>query len=280
METIATWTASDGYRGLWRHFEPPGTHRADIIYLHGIQSHGGWYGSSCQRLAGLGYRVGFLDRRGSGLNFHHRGDAPSWQRLVADVFEFRQQFVGNPPRPCFLLAVSWGAKVAAAIAARWPWLFQGIILIGPGFFPQVAPPLATRLRILAARLLRPAKQFPIPLNDPELFTATAPAQAFLRDDALALRTATARLLVESVWLDRHLRGLARRLRLPTLLMLGEHDRIIHNGPTRRWVAGWNSPDVTLRVIPGGHHTLEFEADAQSWFSHLAAWLETRALHSG
>jgi len=275
MESLHSWQASDGYRGLWRHFDAVRPRRADLIYLHGIQSHGGWYLQSARWLADHGFRVGFLERRGSGLNFHQRGDAPHWSRLVEDVFEFRQQFVTDPPRPCLLLAVSWGAKIATAAVARWPWLFEGLVLIGPGFFPQVSPSLWTRLCIALASVLRPHQQFPIPLNDPELFTATPAGQDFIRRDPLALHAASARLLVASVLLDRHLRRLAPRLRVPTLLLTAEHDRIIQNMPTRRWLATWASQDVTLREIPGGHHTLEFEPDPQTWFPHLLHWLRQR-----
>jgi alpha-beta hydrolase superfamily lysophospholipase len=194
---------------------------------------------------------------------------------VDDLIEFRQQFVSDPPRPCILLAVSWGAKVATSAAARWPWLFAGLILIGPGFFPKVRPSLADRCLIALSSLLSPRRQFPIPLNDPELFTASFDWQQFIRDDPLALHTATARLLVASVLLDRHLRRLAPSLRVPTLLLTAEHDRIIRNQPTRQWLASWASRDLTLREIPGGHHTLEFEPDINVWFPLLHNWLAER-----
>lgn len=275
MESLQSWRASDGYCGVWRLYEPARPRLADIIYLHGIQSHGGWYRASCRSLAQLGCRVGFLDRRGAGLNFAARGDAPSWQRLVDDVIEFRQQFVTDPPRPCVLLAVSWGAKVATAAVGRWPWLFAGLILIGPGFFPKVRPSLAERCRIALSSLLRPRRQFPIPLNDPVLFTASPDWQQFIRDDRLALRTATARMLVASVLLDRQLRCLAPSLCVPTLLLTAEHDRIIRNKPTRQWLASWASRDLTFREIPGGHHTLEFEPDINGWLPLLQSWLAER-----
>ena len=47
---------------------------ADVVYLHGIVSHGGWYVTSCDHLAANGFQVHFLERRGSGLNPDQRGD--------------------------------------------------------------------------------------------------------------------------------------------------------------------------------------------------------------
>ena len=46
---IRSFTASDGYAWQYRLFkanEP----RGDVVLLHGIQSHGGWYLGTCQWL--------------------------------------------------------------------------------------------------------------------------------------------------------------------------------------------------------------------------------------
>jgi hypothetical protein len=58
-----------------------------------------------------------------------------------------------------------------------------------------------RIGTLFARLVSPRRHFAIPLNDPELFTGNPIFQRFIRDDPLALRTGTARLLVESARMD-------------------------------------------------------------------------------
>src|SRR5262245_31019531 len=106
--TLATFPMSDGYACHYRQYAPKGERRGLVVYLHGIQSHGGWYTASCEYLAAAGWEVLFLDRRGSGLNPHDRGDAPSYARLVDDLAEFVSC---RAPRP-FLVAVSWGGKLA------------------------------------------------------------------------------------------------------------------------------------------------------------------------
>src|SRR5262249_60115565 len=134
-----------------------------------------------------------------------------------------------------LCAISWGGKLAAALPARHPGLVDGLALLCPGFCPRIRPPLGQRLRIFLSRWLRPTRLFPIPLNDPELFTATPHWLEFLRTDPLALRQATARLLIESVRLDFYCRIAARYVSVPVLLQLAEHDRIIDNARTRSFV---------------------------------------------
>jgi alpha-beta hydrolase superfamily lysophospholipase len=275
-ETVETFTAGDGYRWRHRHYPAAGP-RARVVCLHGIQSHSGWYQHSCRRLAQAGYDVSFLDRRGSGLNEQDRGDAPGFRRLLDDIAEFLRPLCGagaKPAAPLFLLAVSWGGKLAAALQRRHPGLADGLALLCPGFCPRVAPSRKERLKILWARLTAPRRLFPVPLNDPELFTATPHWQRFVRDDPLALRRATARLLLESARLDGYLRfWAARAVGAPVLLLLAGHDRIIDNARTRAFVGRFPARDKETHEYPGAHHTLEFEPDPDVWLGDLLRWLD-------
>jgi alpha-beta hydrolase superfamily lysophospholipase len=270
-------TASDGYRFCYRHYPvPPGVPgpRADVVFIHGIQSHAGWYERSSTALSRAGFAVSFVDRRGAGANERDRGDAPGFRRLLDDLAEFlRAVRERHPGRKTFLGAISWGGKLGAALQRRHPGLVDGLALLGPGFCPRVGPSLPQRLAILWSRLVAPRRLFPIPLNDPELFTANPEGQRFIRDDPLGLRQATARLLIESVRLDGYLRVVPPHVRVPVLLLLAEHDRIIDNVPTRRFVERFASADKEVIEYPGAHHTLEFEPDPERFIGDLRRWLE-------
>jgi alpha-beta hydrolase superfamily lysophospholipase len=269
---LRAFTAGDGYVWRYRGYEPAGGRRASVVALHGIQSHGGWYEQSCARLRDAGYAAYLLDRRGCGLNTLDRGDAPSFRRLLDDVAEF----VRTVQRPVYLVGISWGGKLAAALPRRHPALADGLVLIAPGLCPRVRPGPYQRLRILASRFIAPRRLFPIPLNDPELFTANAARQHFIRDDRLALREATARLLFESARMDIYLRFAARHVTAPVLVLLAGHDRIIDNAATRRYVERFHSPYRTVIEYPAAHHTLEFEPGGPPFLTDLLAWLDGRA----
>jgi alpha-beta hydrolase superfamily lysophospholipase len=256
--------ASDGYALAYRHYPARLPVRARVVAIHGIQSHAGWYGRSCQALADASCDVYFLDRRGSGENQIRRGDSPGYRRLVDDVAELIKsvQAKSDATVPLYLMAISWGGKLAVALAERHPNLIDGLILITPGFFPQVAPPLRDKLRIVGARILSPSRLFPIPLNDPELFTKDPHWLTFLRNDQLALHKATARFLISSVHLDRQLERAAQSVRAPVLLFLAGEDRIIDNVRTRRFVESFPTTDRQVIEYPGRAHTLEFENPGQ------------------
>jgi alpha-beta hydrolase superfamily lysophospholipase len=265
---IETFAASDGYPLRYRRYAAQGEPRGEVVCIHGIQSHGGWYGASCEHLAREGWQATFLDRRGSGLNEQARGDTPSWRRLVLDVAEFCRS---RPSKP-FLLAISWGGKIAVTLERLHPGSTRGLVLVAPGLCPRVRPPLRQRLAIAVSRLVNPSRLFAIPLDDPELFTATPRWQAFIRDDPLSLRKATARLLVASVILDVAARRSAEAVVVPALLLLAGRDRIIDNDRTRAYFARLASADKKVIEYPEAHHTLEFEPDPTPFFADVAAWL--------
>jgi alpha-beta hydrolase superfamily lysophospholipase len=278
---IETHIAGDGYRWRSRHYPARGaasrSGQPHVVFIHGVQSHAGWYEYSCTRLSQAGFTVSFLDRRGSGMNEQDRGDTPGFRRLLDDLAEFLHGLRERQPGgKTFLAAISWGGKLAAALQRRHPGLVDGLVLLCPGFFPRVGPSRKQRLAILWSRLVAPRRLFPIPLNDPELFTASPRWQQFIRDDPLSLRQATARFLIESARLDGYLTVVPPHVRVPVLLLLAERDRIIDNAPTRRFVERFASSDKEVIEYPGAHHTLEFEPEPSVFVTDLEHWLERQS----
>lgn len=271
LGTIDVFTASDGYPLHYRHYLPQADRpRGQVLMIHGIQSHGGWYVNSCEHLARAGWEVFFLDRRGSGLNEKARGDAPSYRRLLADIDEFQSANCASKP---FLMAISWGGKLAVALEHLRPTMLAGMILVGPGFCSRMRPTLGEKVGIGLARVFWPWKQFWIPLAVPDLFTATPEWREYIRDDPLSLRKATARLLVESVRLDRLMKRAHASIRLPVLLLLSGRDLIIDVKQTRAYVELFPTYDLRVIEYPQAHHTLEFEPDPLPYFRDVERWLE-------
>jgi alpha-beta hydrolase superfamily lysophospholipase len=267
--TLYEFAASDGYRWHYRRFAPPAAPVGRVVFLHGIQSHGGWYPRSCSKIAAAGYEVLFLDRRGCGLNTEKRGDLPSFRRALDDVGEFVRTLPTDKPR--LMGAISWGGKLGVGFQYRHPGLVDGLALLCPGFFPKIRPGLFQRLWIGRCALRAPTRLFPIPLNDPALFTASEGWRAFLRADPYSLHEATARMLFASNSLDIYLRRARKRVKVPTLLLLAELDRIIDNAKTRRFVERFPCAKQVIEY-PGAHHTLEFEPPGHPFVDDLLAWM--------
>ena len=274
---IELFRPSDGTEFYIRRYSPPVPPRGRLVVLPGARSHGEWYVRSARAFAAAGYLVTLLDRRGAGLNTSRRGDAPGFRRLLDDVGEFiTAERRTRADLPTLVMGVSWGGKLAAALPYRWPGRVDGLVFACPGFCPRVRPPLRTRLRIAVARLLRPTALFPIPLNDPELFTTDATWQTFLRTNRHDLHAATARFLAASAALDVYLRRARRQVRCPVLTLLAGRDRVIDNQRTRRFVAGFASRDNQILDYPEAEHTLEFEPPPTCCFvSDVLNWANRR-----
>lgn len=274
---ISSFLTSGGYKLHYRHFQPVGMSKGTIVFIHGIQSHGGWYETSCKKFAQAGYRVLFLDRRGSGLNEVSRGDSPSFRTLLDDLKEFlqyqRKEIAGATP--LILGAISWGGKIAFGLEIRIANLVDGFILLAPGFCPKVHPTRKERFFIALGSLFSPRRLFNIPLNDPELFTSNPAAQKFLKEDPLALRKATARFLLDSVRLDFYLRIFRTKISKPILLLIAGQDKIIDNEKTIAFVKRFASGSLTVRDYPEAHHTFEFEPEPQKHIEEIEEWLQAQ-----
>jgi alpha-beta hydrolase superfamily lysophospholipase len=274
---IASFVTSGGYKLHYRHFQPVGMSKGTIVFIHGIQSHGGWYETSSNKFAQAGYRVLFLDRRGSGLNEVSRGDSPSFRTLLDDIKEFlqyqRKEIAGATP--LILGAISWGGKIAFGLEIRMASLVDGFILLAPGFCPKVHPTRKERFFIALGSLFSPRRLFNIPLNDPELFTSNPVAQKFLKEDPLALRKATARFLLDSVRLDFYLRIFRTKISKPILLLIAGQDKIIDNEKTIAFVKRFASGSLTVKEYPEAHHTFEFEPEPQKHIEEIEEWLQAQ-----
>lgn len=271
---LRQWNMSDGYVLRGRVWSGSGRHATRaIIYLHGIQSHGGWFEWSASLLAARGCPVILPDRRGSGLNETERGDIPSRDRWLRDLDELAAWTEREFGVAGFdLVGVSWGGKLALAWALRHPGRVTRLLLIAPGFFPAVDLSFRERLHVARALLAGGNKSFRIPLDDPTLFSENPQGIEFIGHDPLKLEHASARFLWHSRVLDRRLLHTpAARLRAKTLLILAENDRIIRNRPTETFIRRLGGSRAHVVTLPGAAHTLEFDADATRFRECLERW---------
>lgn len=268
--------ASDGYELQTAVWPAAGEPKGQVVVLHGVQSHSGWYHRLGETLSAAGYSTSFPNRRGSGPHQQDRGHAPSASRLVDDIAEWIEHLKRDAPAlPVALAGISWGGKLAVLTAARRPELVDALTLICPGLLPRVGVSLAEKLRIARAVVFNRRKTFPIPLADPALFTDDPEKQEFIRDDPLSLRRATAGLLFASFVIDRRVSRAPGKVRQPSLLMLAAKDRIVDNARTLAYFNRIAATDRRVIDYPDGCHTLEFDPDPDQYARDLIDWLDVR-----
>ncbi len=263
---------SDGYRtSAYVHAQAHAVKNAPVVYLHGIQSHPGWFVGSAASMGKGGWEVWQVTRRGSGLNRRDRGDAPSAGQLLADVETACRaaEREGDADR-VHLVGVSWGGKLAGCYAgwADRTVKLASLTLIAPGIVPRVDVAGLTKLAIGLSLLVCPRRRFDIPLSNVELFTDNPSMREYLRRDSCRLHRATARFLRISRSLDGMLRRSPVRPDFPVTLILAGRDRIIDNARTQESTARLAGEHLEVRQLEGAH-TLDFEPDPQPLYQALA-----------
>lgn len=248
----------------------PGHAIADVICLHGIVSHGGWYESSCAHLATCGFQVHALERRGSGLNPEDRGDIGDWTTWLSDVTTYLRRFPDDRPR--ILVGISWGGVLATALARRHADLFSGFALICPGLFSYKAANWGQRVALrIAARVGLSRFKVQVPLQDPALFTNSVEGKRYVSTDPLALREITIRFANCNLELGQYAVEDPGAIQIPVLLMLASKDPVTNNAATREFVDRIGNHDRTIIEYSEASHTLEFEEDPSQYFHDLAEW---------
>ncbi len=289
---ITTVTQADGYEGAARVFEPdtdkipreglahrpepaqwqPKDRRA-ILFLHGIQSHGGWFLQTCERLRRPGHTVLAPDRRGSGLNQTDRGHCDSPDQLIADVDRCTDWLAAKTAiTPIDIVTVSWSGKLALAYAAKYPDKVRSLALITPGLYARVDVSLKEKISLGVNGLIKSRRLHEIPLNDPRLFTANPAMIQFIENDPLKLTHATASFFITSTRLDLTVRKITPQISVPVYLFLAGRDRIIHNEkiinllrPILSPLPGTTEPN---RLYPDAEHTLDFETEPDTYFRDI------------
>ncbi len=205
---VETQRASDGYPiqvTVWPVLEPTRL-RGRLVVLHGVQSHGGLV--STTRPDPGRRRLRDALSRPSRLRGEPAGPRPC---SLGSPTRGRYRRVDRDPSragsrgPAGCGRDQLGGKIAILAAAAYPKQVDALALICPGLQPRVDVSRRERLQIAWAYFTNRRKTFPIPLSDPELFTASPAGQRFIAADRLGLHAGTAGLLAASHFIDLRLR---------------------------------------------------------------------------
>ena len=265
----AVWLrTSDGVRIRGAHW--PGGDRGTVLILPGRTEYIEKYGPTAADMVRAGYHALCLDLRGQGL-----ADRPLPDRMKGHVRAFPdyqqdlaalRPLLDGLPRPLFVIghsmggaiglrAVIEGLPVAAAAFSSPMW--------GIRFSPGLAP-MATGLAAVASTLGQGSAY--APSTGPETYLMVAPFEGntLTSDRAtwdwmrrqltlhpeLALGGPTLQWLhagmAEVRWLHRQ-----PAPRVPTLTLLGSHERIVNTDMVRQRMSGWR--EGRLVILPGAEH---------------------------
>ena len=268
---VGQFTTEDNL-GLYYNYWPAlSTGAPCVIYLHGLESHMGWFFNLAEYLNSKGINVYAFDRRGSGLSKESCKDFCS-RYILSDLKTFLSLVKEeHPDSPIFLIGLCLGGKIAASFASSYPDLINGLILISPSFKSKLKFSVTDILSIL----FRPNSLLKIPIED-EMFTSNEKYLKHIKKDELKLHYIPAHHLLEIVKMNGAIKNARRNVRMPILVMLAGIDDVIDTGAVKRWYQDLPSPDKTIKVYEKFHHILTFEEDADLVMEEIAGWIWTRA----
>lgn len=253
--------------------------RGVVLYVHGLQSHAGWLFETGPALARLGVSLYVLDRRGSGASEGERGDTPSAAAWIDDhlaaMQEVRSRHAGVP---LLLLGQSFGGALAAAVAVDPRSIADGLVLCSPSLGQwRVRVGDDERRALRTDRSAGPPR--PSSLKD-EQYTSDPRYLAFLRDDALLVRSVTPRFTAAAIDLEELALGDARpALRVPSVLVLPREDAVIDLAAARAAYHTYAGGEGAVVELPATEHYLEFGRCRSTLWRLVAVLAETSCLGS-
>jgi acylglycerol lipase len=242
-----------------------------VIYLHGLESHMGWFLNLAEFLNLKNINVYAFDRRGSGLNKNSSRNFSS--RYMSSDLKIFIDLVkkDHPGSGIFLIGLCLGGKIAVDFFSYHRDCLDGLILISPSLKTKLKFSLSDKFSIL----FRPNSILKVPIKD-AMFTSNEKWLKYIEKDSLRLRYIPAQHLLEIAKMERHLVKASGNIRLPVLLMLAGIDEIIDTAGVKRWYEKLPSPDKTLKFYKDYHHLLTFEENAALVMEDIAVWIKKRA----
>lgn len=241
------------------------------IYLHGLESHTGWFSNLAEYLNSKGINVYAFDRRGSGLN--KAASRNFYSRYLASDLKIFLDLVSkeHPGSKIFLIGLCLGGKIAVDFFYYHQNCLDGLILISPSLKNRLKFSLYDKLSIL----FRPHSMLKVPIKD-TMFTSNEEHLRYIGSDSLRLRHIPAQHLLEIAKMGRHLKAASGNIKLPVLLMLAGIDEIIDTRSCKSWCEKLPSKDKMIKFYKDYHHILTFEPKAVEVMEDIAVWINKRA----
>jgi alpha-beta hydrolase superfamily lysophospholipase len=163
----------------------------------------------------------------------------------------------HPGLPLVLLGHSMGGLVVTAyLLERKGSRPDFVVLSGPAIVPLLDPNDRT---IDPTRLSKDPAVWNAYLSDPLVLRERVDPELFVR-------------LAEGIQL---LPGRAHEIDVPLLLIHGDADRLCSAEGAAMYVRQASSPDLEVRIYPGGRHEMFNEVEREQVLADVWAWLDSR-----
>lgn len=266
--------ASDEADVPYRLWTPAGEQRAIVLLLHGASDYSGAYDEIGPLLTSRGFVAFAYDQRGFGATAS-RGKWIGRHRMILDVQDalkfLRKRF--DPTLPVFIIGESMGAAIAVRGAPQIPDL-AGIVLSAPGAVAGGVRRATLALMIRAMRFAAPG--WGLSLERLTISDLNASGAIRLLSDPMVLRAIRPEMLFGLLRLSASAIDRARKVKVPTLTMVGTQDEILRIACIKQLHKGLKGPKTWAVFEDGPHMLLHWEHRARV-VERVVSWIDARLL---
>jgi alpha-beta hydrolase superfamily lysophospholipase len=250
-----------------------------IVIVHGLGEHAGRYARAAARLNASGWGVVGYDQRGHGASPGARGRIAAPDDLPADLAAVIDDVRRGSPRRVVVLGHSLGGLVAARFVAAglesprpaWQRDVDALVLSSPALDIGMTGPRRALVATLAA--LAPNLGVGNGLDVNAISRDAAVVAGYRADPLVHDRIAPrlARFLADA---GEHVRALAPRWAVPTLLLYAGSDKLVVPAGSAAFAAAAPHGVVTARAFAPLFHEIFNEPERDEVFAVLLGWLDT------
>jgi alpha-beta hydrolase superfamily lysophospholipase len=270
-------TSSDGACLFYRYWTPAGDAQPKyvVLVLHGIGLHSGVYKSTAAQLNKSGIAVYALDTRGHGLSCGKRGNVPEPATETGDIGSMlgiiRQKY---PQSELFLMGESMGTIFALNYAKQDSANISGLILVSPVFGVNHSQYEQYRMWAYLPDLLFSRDRPDIDLSGRGSVSGKGNSESVPQPvpDALVYDKISVNYILELRRNRAHWTDAAPQVRVPTLVMRGDLDRVSSPGSARKLFALLDTQDKEYESYPNMQHSLLSSSMSPEILNSLSAWI--------
>ena len=202
-----------------------------IVYMNGLESHGGWFAESARTLTERGIDVYAIDRRGSGINSRVIGNYEDW---VSDVHQLVKKIKEDDSgKDINLVSLCFGARVATAEAIKNKEDAKTLTYISPGFDMKIDLNCCEKNLVAWSILSGINSPVSSPVKRAEMFTRDEKYLKWIKSDLLKVTSPNASDFYQGFVLGEFCKDRLGEVKIPVFILFAENDEIVNVDKARK-----------------------------------------------